>query len=487
MDLQRRAIRGVIGYGSVRFVRFVLSFGIQIAFARLLAPSAFGILAFAAAILTGLTLIGRWGISEALMQDTDYEHLFSTVFWLRAAYSVFVLVLIGVVVLAAQRYFAPTVMGALILLAVGKSVSSLSSPFSAVIQREFKLLQLAVIDILTLILGAAVGLWMVFSGFDVWGLVIYYAVYDSLFGIGVIGLSSQFPTFAFNKSGARWFLGFAWSLLFAKSLSSVESRADDLLIGAIGGSMVLGIYTISFRLTEAFSTVFQTAIRKGILPTFTRIQGSNEKKMGLAYLLRMQTYAVVPLYIFVAVTATELITFLFGSQWAAGGPVLRALAPAGMLIPLVASMRHYYYSIGRGKLVIRIQLLYLSVFVIALVALIPMFGALGGAIATIAAQILGFGLFSYALRSDVSLSFRPIYAPAMKAGLFTILALLGVQAVGFSPEHWTNFNWIPVSELLVPLLVYGSITILVFYPSLFAANRDIVTGDGTIVWEALND
>jgi len=478
----------VFGYGSVSVVRFALSFGAQIAFARLLLPSAFGILTLAAAMLTGLTLIGRWGISEALMQDTEHEHLFSTVFWLRAGYSLFILVFVGVFAVVTQRFFESTVLGALLLLTVGKSVSSLSSPFAAIMEREFKLLQLAVIDVLALVLGAAFGLWMVFAGFGVWGLVVYYMLYDVLFGVGVVGISPQFPTIAFNKTGARWFLGFAWDLLFSKSLSAVESRADDFLIGIIGGSTVLGIYTISYRLAEAFSTVFQTTIRKGILPTFSRIQDSDEKsEKGLAFLLRMQTYAVVPLYIFVAVAAPEIITFLFGSQWVSAGPVLQSLAPAGILIPLVASMRQYYYSVGRGELVLRIQILYLVAFVISLLTLVPRFGPLGGAAATVVAQVLGFGLFTYSLRSDVGLTLRSVYAPSLKAGLLTFLAVVGIQVRGFPSRRWLNVDVIPFSELLVPILVYGVATLLVFYPLLYVMNRSIVRGDGTIVWEVLTD
>lgn len=488
MNLQRRAIRGVFGYGSVNIVRFALSFGVQIAFARLLAPSAFGIIALSSSILTGLTLLGRWGISEALMQDTDHEHLFSTVFWLRAGYSLLILVFIGAFAVVAQRYYETIILRALLALAVGKSISSLATPFQAIMEREFKLLQLAVLDILALVLGTVFGLWMIFDGFGVWGLIAYYMLYDALYGVVVVGASPQYPTVAFNRTAARWFLDFAWSLLFSKSLSAVESRADDFLIGTLSGSTVLGIYTISYRLTEAFSTVFQTTIRKGILPTFSHIQDADEKsKKGLAFLLRMQTYAVVPLYIFVAITATEIVTLFFGSQWISAGPVLQALAPAGIFIPLVASMRQYYYSVGRGHLVLRIQILYLAVFVVSLVALIPPFGALGGAAATVAAQVLGFGLFSYSLRSDVRLTLRPVYAPATKAGFPTVLAVVGLYVWGFPPQRWLDIAVIPVSELLVPLLVYGVTTVILFYPLLYATNPSIVRGDGAIVWKALTD
>lgn len=486
MGLQRRAVRGVVSYGSVSFVRFVLSFSVQIAFARLLVPSAFGILTLAAAILTGLTLLGRWGVSEAIVQETEHKQVFSTLFWLRAGFSVFMIAFVGLFVLLVQGFFEGAVLSTLLLLTAGKAISSLSTPFSAIMEREFKLFRLATLDLVALILGAVIGLYIVLVGYGVWGLVGYYMLYDALFGAGVIILSPKYPAIAFNRDTARWFVGFARSLLFSKSLSAVESRADDFTIGMIGGSAVLGLYTIAYRLTTAFSTVFQATIRKGILPTFSRIQDSDElSERGLAFLLRMQTYLVVPLYIFVAATATDIITLLFGEQWTNAGPVLRVLAPAGIIIPLVASMRQYYYTVGRGALVLRIQVIYLSAFALGLLVLVPFYGGIGGAIATVGAQFLGFGLFLYVLRSGIGLSPLQTFSPAIVAGTIT--------AGGIAMLHTMNYPWqlrgvldsIPSSRLLLPILAYGIATMVLFYLTLYLVSSKTVGRDANIIRTAL--
>lgn len=486
MSLQRRAIRGVLGYGSFSFVRFVLSLAVQVAFARLLLPYSFGVVSLAAAILTGLTLIGRWGISEAIMQDTEYRHVFSTIFWIRAGYSAFVVAFAGVFAFFARGFFEDVVLTALVVLAVGKAVTSLSSPFTAVMEREFDLVRLATLDLVALIIGAAIGLWMALDGFGVWGLVVFYTSYETIFGASTIVVSPRLPAVAFDRDTARWFVGFAWSLLFSKSLSAVESRADDLVIGTVGGSTVLGLYTVAFRLTEAFSTVFQTTIRKGILPTFSRIQDLDEQsEQALAFLLRMQTYAVVPLYILVAATATDIVVLLFGEQWTEAGPLLRLLAPAGIFIPLVASMRQYYYSIGEGPFVLRIQVVYLSVFMIGLLLLVPLFGGFGGATATVGSQILGFLLFVYVLQSNIGLRPSSVFSLALLAGTVTVAVTLLIHLQNFGWQIPQFVLWIPASRHVVQIGAYGCLICLTFYTMLYLVRPAVVRSDWEIVYRAL--
>src|SRR5690242_5373929 len=84
-DLSRRSRRGGVVLLSAQMMRVLGQVATLVVLARLLPPSAFGLLAMVAAIGAVLDLVKEFGLSAATIQKSDITHAqVSTLFWVNA-------------------------------------------------------------------------------------------------------------------------------------------------------------------------------------------------------------------------------------------------------------------------------------------------------------------------------------------------------------------------------------------------------------------
>src|SRR5512140_2650749 len=85
-DLGRRSRRGGVVLLGAQMVRVLAQMATLVVLARLLPPSAFGLLAMVAAIGTVLDLVKEFGLSAATIQKQDITHAqVSALFWINAS------------------------------------------------------------------------------------------------------------------------------------------------------------------------------------------------------------------------------------------------------------------------------------------------------------------------------------------------------------------------------------------------------------------
>jgi O-antigen/teichoic acid export membrane protein len=327
----------------------------------------------------------------------------------------------------------------------------------------------------------------VYRNETVWALIAFYALRDVLTAVSIVVMAPMYPGARFNPDAARWFAGFARGMWSSKVSGTAENQLDDYLIGTIGGTGMLGAYSIAWRLTNAYTTVFQTAITKGILPTFSRLKGhERESREGMEFLLRVQSYAVVPLYVFVSLNATDIVVLTFGGHWETAGSVLRILAIAGILYPIVNTMRQYYYSVGRTSIILRVNVLILIGMLVTIPVGVVWYGAVGGAIAMNLVEITALVTFVVGLRSDLGVSIRETFAPALLGGFVTVGAVLGLAATTTwlgDPGPLASLE--PLHRQLVTIAVSGTAIVVSFYGTLALAANSTVANDVSVVVEAI--
>jgi|GEM_PF-6172655 len=418
MSLARSAIRSVAGYGIINVFVYTLSFIVQIVLANLLTPDIFGAVALAVAITTFATLVLRWGIPQAIMQeDEELEDRFSTVFWINVGGTSALTLLVLVALPLLFTFFQQRVVQVLLLVFSATALRNLALPFRAAIQREFDLPRLAIIQLISLIISAVIGIGLALNGVGVWSLAIYYALRDVLSGIGHLVYSPRYPDFTFDWGTAIWFYSFATGMIGSRVLISVESEGDDFIVGSVLGTASLGLYSFGWRLATAFHSVVHPAINKGIIPTFAKLKESpNESRQAIEFLVRMELGVAIPGYVFAALTAPTVILAIFGPQWSGMIPVFQTLCLSGILFPTLAVARQIYYTWGKPRRVLRIQIVYITALLIAFAVLLPIYDVIGAAIAVNISLSIGCLLLFNELRKDVGISLAKIFGLRLGAG-----------------------------------------------------------------------
>lgn len=191
----------------------------------------------------------------------------------------------------------------------------------------------------------------------------------------------------FRPSYAKFLLKNSWTVMLAAIFISIYLRIDQILIVEFLDSAQLGIYAAAVKLGESWYFV-PTAICASVYPAIVGIKDINYEK----YQKRVQHLFDLMVWMSVGVgTATLIlgplaIKLLFGESYLNAAPVLSVHIWAGLFISL---------GIARGKWIFaeNLQRIY-PIFTaggmitnIALnVILIPRYGIIGAAIATLVAQ-----------------------------------------------------------------------------------------------------
>jgi PST family polysaccharide transporter len=189
----------------------------------------------------------------------------------------------------------------------------------------------------------------------------------------------------------------------------------------------------------------------------------------------MQLYVAIPGYMVAAIVAPDLVPMMFGDQWTTAAPILSMLSITGVLAPIMASVRKFYYSRGEPDTVYTVQRYYLVTLVVAMVALVPPFGGLGGAAAVNVMSLVAVALFVRRLRQDTDFFPRRTMGPALAAGTVTGIV---VGAVRYS-------NALTFELPTVSIAVYTGFITSLYLVVLLAVHRSVVLDDFDVVRRAV--
>ena len=159
-DLKGKTIRGGLARLLALGTGFLLRLGSLIVLARLLDPKDFGLLGMVTAFTGVLGLFRDFGLSSAAVQRvTVTEDQMSTLFWI----NIFLGALLGLVVLAmapaiAAFYHEPRLLGVTAVLASGFLFNAAGIQHSALLQRQMRFTALAMISVVSSIVGVVTGI-----------------------------------------------------------------------------------------------------------------------------------------------------------------------------------------------------------------------------------------------------------------------------------------------------------------------------------------
>lgn len=166
-------------------------------------------------------------------------------------------------------------------------------------------------------------------------------------------------------------------------------KIDQVMLGDLAGDRAVGIYSSVTRLTEIWY-VIPTVIVSSVFPAIVQ---SKEKDEALYYrritrLFSLMAAVSLPIALPMSLGANWLVVKLYGLSYQAAGPVLAVHIWASLFV---------FYGIAQGPWDLTENLTRLAMARmlggatanIALnLVLIPVYGALGAAIATVASQAL---------------------------------------------------------------------------------------------------
>lgn len=369
-SLRTAVLRGLGWLSGAQGARQALQLGLRVLLARLLSPADFGLLSMVTAISGFFLMFNDLGFGPALVRkEAVTEAELSTVFWLNGATGiVLALATAGLGPPLAWFYRQPALLAVCLGLACGAFAAPLGTVQTALLQRRFAFRSLAIVDLVGVAAGGALGVFLAATGHGAWALVWQINGTALAALLATLLAAGWTPGLQFDPAAARRLWQFGSRLTAASALNYWARNLDNLLVGRFLGTTALGFYSQAYQMM-LFPVQNVAALAGRVMyPALARVQADPDR-FRRAYLQALRGIAAFtfPLMLGAMAVAPDLFPALFGPQWQPSVFLFQVLCVIGMLQSLGTTIGWIYTTTGRSDLHLRWNLIVAAV-------VLPVFG-----------------------------------------------------------------------------------------------------------------
>lgn len=347
-----RAARGAVWASVDRFGMIGLQFVVNIVLARLLLPTDYGIIGMLTIFIAVSQTLIDGGFASALIQkkhptQTDY----STIFFWNLGFSI---VLYGVLYLGsplvARFYRMPLLTDVLRVMGLTVIISSVLALQRTRLRKLLEFRTIAVVNLGSFIVGAAVAIAIALRGAGVWSLVAMQLVAGAVGVVAIAILSRWTPSLCFSLASLRQLLRFGGFLFAADILQTICQNLQGLLIGKHYSSTQMGYFWQAYKFDQITSYSIPQVIIQVMYPVLSSMQDDRERLNATTLMgMRVTSFIVFPILTVLILTAAPLITMLFSDQWLPSVPYFRILCVGGFFVSLQNINYYAVAAVGRSK------------------------------------------------------------------------------------------------------------------------------------------
>lgn len=357
-ELRKKTINGVFWNAVDSIGTQAIGFVVSIVLARLLTPSAYGIIGILTAFISISQLFVDAGLSTALIRKKGAtEEDWATVFWFNIVISILCYILLYIIASYVARFYGIADL-TLILRVFGLTVviNSLYSTQVAKLTAQINFRTQAKVVLSKGILSGTIGISLAYLGFGVWALV-WQQVSAAVFAMLLFWMVSRWhPKFIFSFNRFRSLFGFGSKLLLSNLLNVIYTNISPLIIGKKFSTEDLGFYSRADGLVALPAGVMDRTLSRVVFPVLSAIQNDDNRLRSVySRYLRLMTSIVAPLLMFLAAVANPLIKLLIGDKWLPCVPYLQILAIGWIVDPMIQVNNNVLYVKGRSDIVLKLE------------------------------------------------------------------------------------------------------------------------------------
>ncbi len=357
-NLKSSTISGIKWSSVSQLSRQVLQYLSTIILVGLLLPSDFGLMAMALILINFLEIFKDLGTSAALIQlNNPSNTLKSSIFWLNLVLGIAITVLILITAPLFAFFFNSEELTAVLrTLSLTFLIAGMSIVQKTLLEKSLLFQPLAKVELLASIISFCVAVYMAYSGFGVWSLVVQ-VISNSVISTLLLWYYSEWkPSLELNFIEVKSISYFSINLIGFNIINYFARNSDYFLIGKFLGEKSLGHYYLAYRIMLYPIQNITAVISRVIFPSFSKIQNDNEQLRDL-YLKTTNAIALItfPMMVGLAVVSYDFTESFFGLNWDAGlvALLIIILAPVGALQSVISSVGNIYQAKGKTDWMLR--------------------------------------------------------------------------------------------------------------------------------------
>ena len=388
---------------------------IKLVLARLLLPEDYGLIGMATVFIGFVDVISELGMGAALIQRKQQKlssiH-FNTAFWtsLGIAAAGYVIITLIVAPSAAWFYEKDILIKLIPVLAIPIVTNTFFLIPKIKLSRELNFKPQAIAEITSVVIAGIAAVILAWRGFGVWALA-FNGIITSLTSILLYHIFYRWtPSLIFSKEAFQELFNFGGYVMLQRIFNYLTSNIDYILIGKLIGSSALGVYTLSFILTDTFRSQIMNMLNKVLFPAYSSIQ-DNVKKLGQYYLriVKINGLLLIPIMTFYIVLARPIIVMGFGEEWENAVIPLQILSLGVIIHAISGTVTTVLKSLGHAKLIVKVNIINnLLIAVPAIAVGAHFYGINGAAIGILIFKITGLVIYQRYIYRYIHISFSKL-------------------------------------------------------------------------------
>ena len=346
---------GALNNGAMQVLNAV--FGIVLA--RKLDQSDYGLIG----MLTIFTLIANSlqdsGFVTALTNKRDATHHdYNSVFWFNIGVSLLLyLLLFFCAPLISYIYDEPILTNLSRYFFISFFIASFSIVPRAILFRQMKQRELAIMAVVSLLVSGTVGIVMAYNGMAFWGLATQTITFNLMVSILSWILSGWRPTFPLSewrKSPSAWagpireMFGFSSKMLITSIFNQVNNHIFSVVLGILYTKHEVGTYTQANKWNTMGASTITGMVQGVAQPAFVEVGDDLERlRRVFSKMLRFTCFVSFPVMFGLALVAPEFIVTLIKEKWLSSAYLMQYLCIGGAFLPIATL--YYNLIISRGK------------------------------------------------------------------------------------------------------------------------------------------
>ncbi|MBX3303316.1 MAG: flippase [Nitrospira sp.] len=409
-----------------QFLRILAGVFVGIYVARYLGPEQFGVYSYALAFVTLFSAIARLGLDGVLVRDLvnhpDFRDVYlGTAFWLKVMGAVFA-ILILTTILPMTSSDTTTKLYIYIIASglVFQSCEVVDSYFQSKVLSKY----VSIAKLIQLILSSVLKLYFVFVHAELVWFVLVSLIDQLSLAICLLWVYSQqrvgiFLT-RFDSSVAATMLRNCWPLILSQVSIAIYMRVDQVVIKELIGDQEVGVYAAAARISEAWNFI-PVIVTNSLFPAILNakiidpaLYGERLQRLYSAMVL-MTIVVALPISLF----SDWIVQLLYGVAYRDAGPVLMIHVWAGLFVALGTASNAWLLSESLQRIALY-RTLSGAVTALALnILLIPYYGIVGAAIATVVGYMIAgliFDLFNSKTRPMFFMKVDAFFLKGIRVG-----------------------------------------------------------------------
>ncbi|WP_237205896.1 lipopolysaccharide biosynthesis protein [Rothia nasimurium] len=408
----RGALAGIIG----QFGKLGINLVSLVLLSRILSPEDYGLVAMVLAFIGIAELFKDMGLSTASVQSKDLSGAQqSNLWWINSALGLICAIIIAAIApLLAWFYKQPEILWITLSLSITFLLSGATTQFRVSLVRELKMGILATFDAIGGILALLGALWVASSGWGYWAIITQQLLNSVLSLIFMAALAGWLPK-RWNKNvPMKHFYSFGLPLFGSSILTYLAQNLDNILIGRVFGTELLGNYNRAMQLVRIPMNGFRNPLNLVALSTLSKIQDSDFQ--FTKYVTKAQItflYPITFLSLWVAINSSDLVPVALGNGWDIVIPLLTIFAIGDSISNLASAGGWIYLSKGKSGALMKYTLISAAVRLALFIVALP-FGYLAVAAVYATAPLILWPLSFYICFRVTGFNTKPLYLTSLR-------------------------------------------------------------------------